>query len=70
MTLELPAGAARVTVELLYQSIPPDALQAYDRAEGAEARRLLDLTAVPPQPEVLARALWTAQLPGAGGAKP
>ena len=70
VTLELPAGAARVTVELLYQSIPPDALQAYDRAEGAEARRLLDLTAVPPQPEVLARALWTAQLPGAGGAKP
>lgn len=71
VTVALPPGAAQVRVALLYQAIAPETLESYRPQDGREARRFLEVTKLPPEPEVLSRAEWKA--PGylaPGGANP
>jgi hypothetical protein len=64
VTIALPPGAARVTVELLYQAITPETIESYHASDGAEARRFLAVTAVAPEPQLLSGASWTADAAG------
>jgi hypothetical protein len=57
VTVELAAAASEVDVELLYQAIPVETLESY-AAKHPEAARFLDITDVPPAPEVMATAVW------------
>jgi hypothetical protein len=52
--IAVPAGAARAHFELLYQPIPPETIESYQRADSREAARFLDIVAKPPEPVVLA----------------
>ena len=50
----LPAGAAKLELELLYQPIPPETIESYDKQDSKEAARFLAIVATPPAPAVLA----------------
>ena len=56
VVVRLPAAATRVSVELLYQSIPPETIESYRASDSREAARFRDVVAAPPVPSVLARA--------------
>lgn len=50
----LPAGATDVTVELLYQSVPPETIESYPPESSREAARFRAVADAPPQPTVIA----------------
>ncbi len=52
--IDLPADATTVTLELLYQPIPPETIDSYKPTDSREAARFLDIVKVPPQPVALA----------------
>jgi hypothetical protein len=52
--IKLPAGVKTVTFELLYQPIPPETIDSYQKTDGKEAARFLSIVAKPPQPAVIA----------------
>jgi hypothetical protein len=53
--IAFPAGAASLELELLYQSIPPETIDSYDKRDSKEAARFLAIVATPPAPAVLAK---------------
>ncbi len=55
VTLRLPAGVRSVSVELLYQSIPPETIESYRATDSLEAARFLNVARTPPAPVTLAR---------------
>ena len=55
--LALPAGTAKLDVELLYQAIPTETLESYN-PKHAEAAQFLAIADVPPAPQVIATASW------------
>ena len=61
VSLELPDTARAVRVELLYQSIPPETIESYERRDGPAAARFLQIASEPPRPHVLARASLALQ---------
>ena len=52
--IAVPPGAARATFELLYQPIPPETIDSYQRTDSREAARFLAIVAKPPVPVTLA----------------
>ncbi|MBA2544740.1 MAG: hypothetical protein H0V17_34165 [Deltaproteobacteria bacterium] len=52
--IAVPAGAASARFELLYQPIPPETIDSYQRTDSREAARFLAIVASPPVPVVLA----------------
>ncbi len=58
VTFRLPASARTVSVQLLYQPIPPETIESYAPGDGAEAARFRQIASEPPVPEPLARATF------------
>jgi hypothetical protein len=52
--IKLPPGVKSVSFELLYQPIPPETIDSYQKSDGKEAARFLAIVAVPPAPVVIA----------------
>jgi hypothetical protein len=59
--IDLPLDTKTVTLELLYQPIPPETIDSYKPTDSREAARFLDIVKVPPQPVVLATKQVTLQ---------
>jgi hypothetical protein len=53
--IKLPPGAKTVTFELLYQPIPPETIDSYQKSDGKEAARFLSIVAKPPLPVTIAK---------------
>ncbi len=56
LEIAFPRAAASLELELLYQPIPPETIESYDRKDSKEAARFLAIVAAPPAPAVLAKA--------------
>ena len=50
----VPATATDATVELLYQSVPPETIESYDPRDSKEAARFRAIADTPPAPVVIA----------------
>lgn len=57
----LPATATDATVELLYQSVPPETIESYGPNDSKEAARFRAVADTPPQPVVIALASVSLQ---------
>jgi cytochrome c553 len=54
VVVRLPAGAANIEVQLLFQAIPPDAVASYDPDHDGIVAQFLRIVATPEQPTVMA----------------